>query len=220
MSEEAKQVIGNLRRNAEAWVEFGASDFILDIIRDGYKIQFIETPDRAMFRNNKSALRESDFVEEAIRELTKISRIIECEKRPKVVNPLTVAVKNSKKRLVLDLRYVNGYVWKEHGKFEDFTVFRSYVEKGSYMFSFDLKSGYHHIDICKDQWEYLGFSWKGKDGRKRYYMFVVLPFGLCTAGYIFTKVCRVSIKYWRKHGNKIVMYIDDGIGASESVKAV
>ena len=218
VSEEAKQVIGNLRRNAEAWVEFGASDFILDIIRNGYKIPFIQTPDRAGFKNNKSALRESDFVDKAITELLEIGGIVECKQRPRVVNPLTVAVKNSKKRLVLDLRYVNAHVWREHGKFEDFRVFRSYIEKGSYMFSFDLKSGYHHIDIFNEQWEYLGFSWTGKDGVKKYYIFKVLPFGLCTAGYIFTKVCRVLVKFWRKHGNKIVLYIDDGIGAFESLE--
>ncbi len=217
-SNESRKVIGNLRRNAEAWVEFGANEFILDIIKNGYKIPFIQTPDPACFKNNRSALKERDFVEKAISDLLEIGGIVESKRKPKVVNPLTVANKNSKKRLVLDLRYVNAHVWREHGKFEDFKIFRSYIEKGSYMFSFDLKSGYHHIDIFNEHWEYLGFSWTGKDGVKRFYVFVVLPFGLCTAGYIFTKVCRVLVKFWRKHGNKVVVYIDDGIGAAESLE--
>ncbi len=217
VSEEAKKVIGSLRRNSEAWVELGANKFILDIVKTGYKIPFYRTPDPASFRNNRSALNEREFVNEAISELLQIGGILESNVSPTVVNPLTVAVKNGKKRLVLDLRYVNGHVWKEYGKFEDFREFRGYIEKGCYMFGFDLKSGYHHVDIFEEHWQYLGFSWTGKDGVKRYYFFVVLPFGLCTAGYVFTKVCRVLVKFWRRHGIKIVIYIDDGVGAADSL---
>ena len=49
------------------------------------------------------------------------------------------------------------------------------IEKGDCAIFFDLKSGYHHIDIHADYWQYLGFSWKGKDGVIVYYMFRVLP---------------------------------------------
>ena len=34
-------------------------------------------------------------------------------------------------------------------------------EKGDYLFSFDLKSGYHHVDIAEAQCKYLGFAWEG-----------------------------------------------------------
>ena len=50
------------------------------------------------------------------------------------------------------------------------------------MFTFDLKSAYHHIMIDEAYTEYLGFAWEGI-----YYVFKVLPFGLATAGYIFSK---------------------------------
>ena len=83
------------------------------------------------------------------------------------------------------------------------------------MFHFDFRSGYHHIDIFKEHWGYLGFSWTS-NGVTSYYCFVVLPFGLSTAPYIFTKVCRVLIKYWRSNGIKIVIFIDDGIGSASS----
>ena len=39
---------------------------------------------------------------------------------PRVVNPLSVSVQaNGKKRLVLDLRYVNKFLGKMHVKYED-----------------------------------------------------------------------------------------------------
>ena len=36
------------------------------------------------------------------------------------------------------------------------------------MFSFDLKSGYHHIDIFPEHRKFLAFSWKFSDGSVRY----------------------------------------------------
>ena len=34
-------------------------------------------------------------------------------------------------------------------------------EPSEWMFSFDLKSGYHHIDVAQKHRKYLGFSWEG-----------------------------------------------------------
>ena len=90
-------------------------------------------------------------------------------------------------------------MWKEKIKFEDYRTALQYIEKQGYMFSFNLKSGYHHIDIHSSQFEFLGFSWNFK-GKTRYYVFTVLPFGISSDPYIFTKVMRVLVKYWRLQG--------------------
>ena len=63
------------------------------------------------------------------------------------------------------------------------------------------------MDICPQQHTYLGFSWEDK-----FYCFTVLAFGLSTGPYIFTKCLRPLVKYWRKNGIKIVLYLDDGFG--------
>jgi hypothetical protein len=76
------------------------------------------------------------------------------------------------------------------------------------MFSFDLKSGYHHVDIAQKHWKYLGFSWQTK-----YFVFTVLPFGLSSACYLFTKLVRPLVKYWRARGLRLVVYLDDGLCA-------
>ncbi len=55
------------------------------------------------------------------------------------------------------------------------------LEPDDLAFTFDLKSGYHHIDICSQHQKYLGFHWEGK-----WYVFAVLSFGLSTACYINT----------------------------------
>ena len=45
-----------------------------------------------------------------------------------------------------------------------------------------------------------------------------MPFGLSSAPYVFTKVVRQLVKYWRGRGNLILMYLDDGIGGDMSVE--
>ena len=33
------------------------------------------------------------------------------------------------------------------------------IEKGDWVYSFELKAGYHHVDIRESCQTYLGFSW-------------------------------------------------------------
>ena len=55
-------VKGKLRVNISFWESIGASQFILNLIRDGYKIPFYYTPTSVHFQNNKSVLHNSEFV--------------------------------------------------------------------------------------------------------------------------------------------------------------
>ena len=167
-------VLGRLRDRVDRWEEMGASEFILQTLRHGYKLPLIDNPERKCFKNNKSALRNQDFVDQAIEELLSSGRIIEVDTPPHVVNPLSVSENGEKKRLILDLRYVNQHLWKQHVKFEDFKVFRNFIKKGSFMFQFDFRSGYHHIDIFEEHWCYLGFSWT-KNGVTKYYVSLFSP---------------------------------------------
>ena len=62
-------------------------------------------------------------------------------------------------RLILDLSYLNRFIWEQSVRFEDIrTVFDLFLS-GYLFFTFDLKSGYHHVDIFPDHRQYLGFSW-------------------------------------------------------------
>ena len=50
------------------------------------------------------------------------------------------------------------------------------------------------------------------------FFFSVLPFGLGSAPYIFTKIMRTHVKFWRKQGIAIAVYLDHGIGADNDYK--
>ena len=104
--------------------------YVLDNISSAYKIPFIERTPFAKFENNKSALDNSEFVNEALAGLVETGCVLEVPFLPKVISPLSVSTKNNKKRLILDLRYVNKLIRKERMKF-DWSVFQNYVPKAT-----------------------------------------------------------------------------------------
>ena len=68
----------------------------------------LKIPKGASFHNNQSSLTNKNFVEESISILLKCGSILEAEKAPEVINPLSVSTNVSgKKCLILDLRYLN-----------------------------------------------------------------------------------------------------------------
>ncbi|XP_076099880.1 uncharacterized protein LOC143069233 [Mytilus galloprovincialis] len=208
-------VKGRLKENIQFWIDIGAYDYIIDTIRDGYKIPFYSTPPSTYLFNNLSALKNSDFVHTAIQDLLHRGLIVQCDQRPFVVNPLTVAVQsNLKKRLILDLRAVNKHLWKQSVKFEDTRTALQHIKLDYSMFKYDVHSAYHHIDIFEPHTEYLGFSWI-INGCPTFFKFLVLPFGLSTACFIFTKLTRPLVKKWRSEGKQVIMYLDDGLGIEQ-----
>ena len=75
--------------------------------------------------------------------------ILKRDHPPRIVNLLSVPIDSlGKKRLILDLRYVNMHLFKDKIKFDDWKCFENYLlaNKG-YLFKFDLKNGYRDIDI-------------------------------------------------------------------------
>ena len=144
------------------WRSLEVSQFILNVINQGYKIPFFHLPTPFSKTNNVSARNNSTFVSEAVNELLKLDLDI--------VNPLSVSTRTSgKQRLILDLRHVNAFVYKQKFKCEDLSVATQIFDKDYYLFKFDLKSGYHHIEIFPEHRKYLAFAWDFGTGKFRYF---------------------------------------------------
>ncbi|VDI49054.1 Hypothetical predicted protein [Mytilus galloprovincialis] len=204
-------VKNRLKDHVQFWEDsLKPSELVLSTVKFGYVIPFIQEPPSVYLNNNRSAFNNSSFVLKAITELKLNGCITEVSNKPYVINPLTVAISDSKKeRLVLDLRHVNKYVQKQKIKFEGVKEAKQYAKKGFFMLKFDLRHGYHHINIHPEHQKFLGFSWV-IDGQERYFIFSVLPFGLSSAGHIFTKVVRTLVNFWRSQSFPIIVYLDDG----------
>ena len=153
----------------------------------------------------------SDFVVSAITELLEVGSVVDCPFPPVVVNPLSVSVQsNGKKRLILDIRHVNFFVKKSKSFLQCLSA-----RPTTWACSFDIKSSYHHIEIFESDQEFLGFLWVFESVTK-HFKFTVLPFGLSVGPYIFSKVMRPLVRYWRSKALSNVVYLDDGISAAQS----
>ena len=108
-------VKGKLKQNQRFWKNtIKTNETVLNIIQEGYRLPFLETPDTARFSNNKSAINNSKFAEISIKEMLATGKTLEQDQPPRVVNPLSVCIDYSgKKRLIFDLRYVNMNLYKD-----------------------------------------------------------------------------------------------------------
>ena len=211
--------VGSLAKCMQFWRMMGASRFIQTIVLHGYALPFIEVPRAREFANHRSACENAEFVCDSVESLLNQGCIQEVKREDVVVtSPLGVVNNGKKLRLIVDLRYVNKHLQNFKFKLEDMKVVANVYSRGDYLVTFDLKSGYHHIEIAKAYWKYLGFSWVGKGGDRRWFVFRVLPFGLSTAPYIFTKVTRVLLRHWRRDGIRCQLYMDDGSGGHSTVE--
>lgn len=141
-------VRGRLLKCIDFWRTLPASQFILNVISQGYKIPFFQLPTPFYKVNNASARSNSSFVTIAVNELLSLNLIEEIFCAPDIINPLSVSTQRSgKQRLILDLRHVNTFIYKQKFKCEDLSVATQVFDKGFYLFKFDLKSGYHHIEV-------------------------------------------------------------------------
>ena len=112
-------VKGRLKQCISYWEStIRAPWFVLDVMSEGYKLPFIRVPDSCYIRNNRSAEKHPNFVEEAISKLLVNDCIQEHFEPPYCVNPLSVA-EGKKLRLVIDLRHVNPCLYKHSFKYED-----------------------------------------------------------------------------------------------------
>ena len=67
---------------------------------------------------------------------------------------------------------MNQYIFPDKFKYEDLYTLAELFEEGDYFFTFDLKSGYHHVSIHKDFVKYLGFQWRYQDGGCTFLLFL------------------------------------------------
>ena len=93
-----KGVKGRLAKYVDVWISIGTNDFVIGTIKNGYIIPFLNPPVSMFMKNNKSAITNSEFVEQAITELVENCCAYEVSFKPYAVNPLSVAINKSGKK--------------------------------------------------------------------------------------------------------------------------
>ena len=146
--EGSSGVKGRLKQSISYWEStICAPQFVLGLIAIlGYRLPFVRFSGKCYLRNNHSALRHPQFVQEAISRLLLNDCIQEHYEPPYCVNALSVA-EGKKLRLVIDRRHVNPCLFKHSFRYEDLHCLSKVFEQNFWFFTWDLESGYHHIDI-------------------------------------------------------------------------
>ena len=78
------------------------------------------------------------------------------------------------------------------------------LQQGYWSISIDFKDGYWHVPVAPSKRPYLGFRYRNQD-----YQFRAMPFGLCTAPRMFTKVVSYVVKLLANEGIFVLPYLDD-----------
>ena len=147
------KVQGRLKEHVVFWLDvLQAPPTVIDWIKNGYKLPLLYSPTPFCQDNHGSALRNGEFVyiSTAIRELIENRCVRRCSSRPFICSPLSVVSNlEGKLRLVFNLRHVNQFLRKDRFKYEDLRVAIAMFEKEDFVFKFDLKLGYHHLDILR-----------------------------------------------------------------------
>ena len=191
--------------------------YVLDILKEGLKLDFVTPPGPYYEPNNRSCLDNLEVAQQKVAGWLAAGSVKEVSSRPYCCSPLTVSEKTDyltgtkKKRPCLDLsRHVNQHIVVPKIKLDDLSVSEKLISEGDYQASFDLTNAYFHINIAPAFRKYLGFSLPDSSGVTRYYVFRVMIYGLKPAAYVITRLTKPLLAHLHKRGVKASIFIDDG----------
>lgn len=206
----------SLRKKLGFWKSIGADNSVLSWISYGFQFRFQREPFRRFFLNPSNISQHEEFIDkEILAHVTDGSFVEEKLENVKVVNPFLISVNSSgKPRRCDDLRYVNGHLCSPMFKMQSLgNDVPNIALPGHHMFTRDLEKAYYKIPIEEKSTYYQCFFWKGK-----YYRSLVLLFGLCQAPFVFTKVCRVVVRFFGALMIRVVNFVDDFLFCEEPNK--
>ena len=212
------QTPGRILGKIDAYVEAGASEYVVETVRLGYKLVFEDgTPPPPIFKsNNRSALANPDFTYSELLRLESLGCIRRVRDRPYIVNPLSV-VFSKKWRTVLDAsQHLNPHCKARKTKLDDLSNIPLLIQEGDFMTVNDLDSGYWQVPIYPDHQQYLGLSFEHSDGSFSYFVWVVMPLGIRDAAHIFTALTSPLMAHLARQGARCQIYIDDLIAFASS----
>lgn len=153
---------------------------------------------------------------EAINNLLQIGAISECQPcHGQFLSSFFLTPKpNGKMRFILNLKQLNKFITTDHFKLEDLRTALKLISQNYFMSTLDLKDAYFLIRIHDVSKKYLRFNFEGK-----IFQFNVLPFGLSTAPYIFTKLMKPVTKILRSIGLLSTLYLDDWLLIGDSYQS-
>jgi hypothetical protein len=139
---------------------------VLDIIKHGVRIPFLQLPPPIFRTNNRSAVCTDNiaWVRSTIAEYLDAGFVLKVTQQPYCVMPLQVKTGTTKNSLIYDMTALNAFVDTNKFKLETWPEMFSYASQSSFGIKFDIKKYYYNIDLAPDHYKYFGFTFVLQEG--------------------------------------------------------
>ncbi|XP_048240303.1 uncharacterized protein LOC124116370 [Haliotis rufescens] len=97
-----------------------------------------------------------------------------------------------------------------HFRMTSIALLRTIIHPGDFMISLDIQDAYLHVPILPEHRHFLRFVFLGQ-----HYQWRVLPFGISSAPWLFTRLTKPIVKFLHTRGIVFETYIDDCIQANK-----
>lgn len=200
------------------WAKVCSNNFILRIVAEGYKLQFVSEPSQNYFEPRVMSIISEDICKLKVKEFLSQGAIIKvpASSCSYFSNIFPVPKKSvGEFRIIFDLSDLNTHLRKIHFKMDNLSSVISLISPGDWLVSIDLSDAYHSVAMHLLSMPYLAFIFMSTC-----YQFTCLPQGLSPSPRIFTMLMRVVLRFLRSLSVKIAAWIDDFILAANSASLV
>ena len=213
-----KPIGGRLQFYYDNWTKIDCSEWVLSVVRDGYKMPLQSVPIQQKIPANPKATGSAHtvLVKEA-QDLLAKKAVFEVEPCEGEYISSYFAVPKPRKtdefRPILNLKYFNRNVKKYSFSLEGLAAVREWIKPGYFCVSLDIRDAFLHISVNKRFRKYLRFHWLDQ-----LLEWAVIPFGLTCSPRVLTKVIKPILAFIRRiWGILISIYFDDILIQSRSI---
>jgi len=214
----------------EFYESIGASQRAIAILKNGFKLPFINEKVQPFWRtNNQSLFTHYNFAKEKLEEWVTTGYALETSERPLHISALSVATRvtvndETKLRLCFDGSFLNDLMLTEKTKLPSLEFSESIIEKGDYFVTLDLANCYFHVKLHEDDRNKVAFAFPKSSNPEetefRYFYVNILIYGLKPATLVIHLLTKPLIDYLANMNIRSIIFIDDIRVNNRSAEAV
>ena len=209
-SPRPNKIGGCLAPHWPIWEEKGADAWVVEVLKEGYRIPFLAEPPLAPHPIPFNSYGPASIKGQALER--EVASLLEMEAVERVPSPdpgfysrLFVVLKASGSwRPVIDLKKLNGSIKKTRFRMETVQSVLSSIRRNDWMVSIDLKEAYLQIPVHPESRKFLRFV-----TNMGVFQFRTLCFGLSTAPQVFTRIMAPVSKILHSMKIRLLRYLDD-----------
>ncbi|VDI40872.1 Hypothetical predicted protein [Mytilus galloprovincialis] len=208
---------GRLSLFLKEWTKITNDQWVLSIIKEGYKLEFQQFPPKTGVKITSVPAKDLEILHLEVKELMEKSAVEYVPQGGHFKRFLQHIFPSSEKNRGHETRnkfktpqQVSPKTTLQNGL--SINSFECVVKQGDWAISLDLKDAYMHIPVFQKHRQYLRFCVKNSPCLQ----FSALPFGPTSAPRVFTKVVSVVAAHLRAQGIRLVVYLDDWFLVNQS----